>query len=58
VPTATATSTFTAADINRAGVVTVFDLSEVLTGCGTNNANADLNCDGTIQRVDLSSLLI
>jgi hypothetical protein len=54
----TATSTFTAADINRAGVVTVFDLSEVLTGCGTNNANADLNCDGTIQRVDLSSLLI
>jgi len=44
--------------INRAGVVTVFDLSEVLTGCGTNNANADLNCDGTIQRVDLSSLLI
>jgi hypothetical protein len=44
-------------DINRDGVINVFDLSILLTKWNTAAAEADLNGDGTVNVFDLSTLL-
>lgn len=45
------------ADLNKDGVVNIFDLSILLSGYGSNSTTGDLNSDGTVNVFDLSILL-
>jgi len=45
------------ADLNKDGIVSVLDLSILLSNYGTNNPVADINKDGVVSILDLSILL-
>lgn len=50
-------SSINAADINKDGVVNVFDLSILLSKWGTTDIQCDINRDSTVNILDLSLLL-